>query len=160
MTTSIPEPIVLQIVLPDPNTGNVKRQGEVGVFLGDSGEVNQTTCGSASQFSLLEGELLVNGLAVRTSPGVAFSPFRVSVVGTISTTFAVTGGVLEWTNELFFGGRAGICQDAQGITYGTFTANYAELLECKPVEIVAVLGMFANLLVVSSTAGCALIPTT
>jgi hypothetical protein len=132
------------VVLPDTRNRNqlvkVKRQEQDEGFIDGTGASNPASCNDAAPFSLINGQLRVNDQTVGTDPGVAFAPIRASREGSILEAFSVTNGILSWTNEIFYGGRAGFCRDNTGETYATFVSNPIGLVNCTTVNLLVLLG--------------------
>ncbi|CAJ2503750.1 Uu.00g111440.m01.CDS01 [Anthostomella pinea] len=144
-TTDIPDALILLGVIPGDASANQKR-GIRGIrrqtapassgFISGAGPINPDVCTDATLFSLTDGELISGGQAVSTEPGVAFAPIRVSPTGSISTTFSVVNGLLEWYNAAFLDGKAGFCQVAPGQVYATFSTPSTFPAGCEVVSLV------------------------
>lgn len=149
--------IVLSIAAPAPvatnnvagplavfnNTGLQKRQTEV-VSTGELGYISAggTTgsCAAARQFAVQNGQLLdvATGTAIAAGANLQSINLNDPVAGTYSTTFALIGGVLVWTNDLFYNGAAVFCL-LDGVLYASFTAA-GPPAGCTVVNLVVVQG--------------------
>ncbi|KAF9881772.1 hypothetical protein CkaCkLH20_00918 [Colletotrichum karsti] len=105
-----------------PAGHNRKRQVTGGFLDTDPGTTTTANCGDAASFSLNNfGQLEVNGQVLSTNPGTPFIALRpITPQGSITVTFSLNNGALTWSNDAFFGGQAGFCQDPTGQVYATF----------------------------------------
>lgn len=83
------------------------QQAQVQAWLTANGNTT-TDSTQATQYKITDGELsTVGGATFSTSPNTAYQPLAVmSLLGSITTTFIVKGGVMEWTNTDFEDGTA------------------------------------------------------
>jgi len=121
-----------------PAAGPVKkRQALSASYIDPSGAVTPE-CSTAAAFALSNGQLESDGELVSTNAGVTSAPFTTSaIVGNISTTFALTGTTLTWTNAAFTGGAAAFCSLPDGTVVSVFTTAPVGTT-CVPVNLVAV----------------------
>ncbi|KAF4920238.1 hypothetical protein CGCVW01_v007080, partial [Colletotrichum viniferum] len=105
-----------------PAAGNRKRQVSGGFLDSTPGSSTTPACEEASTFSLNNfGQLEVSGQVISMNPGTPYIALRpISPQGSITITFSLNNGVLTWTNDAFFGGQAGFCQDTTGQVFATF----------------------------------------
>ncbi|KAK1988665.1 hypothetical protein LZ30DRAFT_469297 [Colletotrichum cereale] len=99
-----------------------KRQTKGGFVDTDPGPAATSDCTVASTFTLNSlGELEIAGSVISMNLGTPYIPLRpISPQGNVTGSFSVSNGDLIWTNPDFFGGRAGLCQDATGQVFATF----------------------------------------
>lgn len=103
-----------------------KRQTAV-VSTGELGYVSAggTTgaCAAARQFAVANGELIDVATGVAVAAGANLQPIDLNdpVTGTYATTFALSGGVLVWTNSAFYNGAAVFCL-LDSVLYASFNA--------------------------------------
>ncbi|TDZ61118.1 hypothetical protein CTRI78_v004567 [Colletotrichum trifolii] len=108
---------------PQPSIPALRRRQDAGGFLGTTPASPVTgSCTQATTFSLNSaGQLEVDGAIISVNPGTPFMPLRPIIpLGSITVTFSLNNGALTWSNDQFFGGQAGFCQDAAGQVYATF----------------------------------------
>ncbi|KAI9811893.1 MAG: hypothetical protein M1827_005244 [Pycnora praestabilis] len=92
----------------------VKRQLQGNGFVGPSGNTVDG-CSGAALFSISNGELSSQGELFSTSGNVSSQAFVPSgIVSSITTEFTEDGGLLEWDNAAFTGGRATFCSFSNG----------------------------------------------
>ncbi|KAF4857213.1 hypothetical protein CGCSCA4_v000509 [Colletotrichum siamense] len=105
-----------------PAAGNRKRQASGGFLDSTPGSSTTPACEEASTFSLNNfGQLEVSGQVISMNPGTPYIALRpISPQGSITITFSLNNGALAWTNDAFFGGQAGFCQDTTGQVFATF----------------------------------------
>ncbi|KAH6653815.1 aspartic peptidase domain-containing protein [Truncatella angustata] len=120
--------------LPLSSRSSAKKRQTDGGFIGGAGPVNPSSCSSASNFRLTNGQLISGGQIVNTEPGIAFMPLRVSPYGSINNTFVVVGNALHWFNDAFSGGEAGFCQMSDEQVVVTF-AEIGVPADCVPVSL-------------------------
>ncbi|KAK2763486.1 hypothetical protein CKAH01_05080 [Colletotrichum kahawae] len=105
-----------------PAAGNRKRQASGGFLDSSPGSSTTGACEEATTFSLNNfGQLEVSGQVISMNPGTPYIALRpISPQGSITITFSLNNGALTWTNDAFFGGEAGFCQDTSGQVFATF----------------------------------------
>lgn len=103
------------------------------------GNENPDICSLASIFNLADGQLFQGGLSIYYS-GEDYK----ELIGedspppdAITKTFTSQGQRLAFVNENLPSGRAGFCQDSNGLVYITFTTGPSD---CEPIELAAYAG--------------------
>lgn len=98
------------------------------------------TCAAAKMFAVGNGELMDMTTGVLISADTELQPINVNdaVSEPITTNFAVVGGILVWTNSLFYNGTAVFCL-LNDLLYATFNAA-GPPAGCSVVNLVAVQG--------------------
>ncbi|KAI9812312.1 MAG: hypothetical protein M1827_004761 [Pycnora praestabilis] len=100
-----------------------RRQTTINGYLQSYG-TTADACQQGSLYSLQNGQLSNNNRYYSTSENVFNEPFTPSsTVNDISTTFALSGGVLSWTNNNFNNGAARFCNYANRMTEVVFLGD-------------------------------------
>lgn len=122
LTTTVPEPFLLQIQASDPQSSpRRRRQESPGSYLEDESSTS-LRCEQGALFQLLNGRLLRDGVVVTVSdppkpqPLLEAGPSRA-----ISITFSFTNGTLSWSNPRFPKQTAFFCllADTVYVHFGT-----------------------------------------
>lgn len=132
----------LGIVPPSVKGGyNDKRDDPALSFVGAGGPPVVEMCSDATVWMIRNGGLFSEYEQVSTSPGVVAQPFVVSPeIGSITTTFNIIDGYLDWHNAAFgVLGFAEFCQGPTGQVEILFDRanNAANLADCSPVSLYA-----------------------
>jgi hypothetical protein len=117
-----------------------KRQSST-VFLNIDGASNAQNCSMASSLSLTDNELSFGSQMISTDPGVAFQLFQGSpVVLSITRTFLVINGSLQWQSPFFAGGQAIFCIVPSGQIYVEFQGptDPAYPANCTAIQLGAI----------------------
>lgn len=110
LTTTVPEPFLLQIQASNPQSPpRYKRQELSGSYVeGDSS--SSLRCEQGALFQLLNGRLLKDGIVVTVSDPPRPQPLLEASAGiAISITFSFTNSTLSWSNPRFPKQRAFFC---------------------------------------------------
>ncbi|KAI7773134.1 hypothetical protein LA080_011757 [Diaporthe eres] len=134
-------PIIQQIIFFISPPGGVRKRyletRAIQGFLNNDASKPQQRCDNATVFTLASGQLSVTGTPIYYFPGDNYKELRSTgslLNGAISTTFTVSGGILQFSNSSIPGGRADFCQDDTGHVYLTFTSSP---INCQPVILVS-----------------------
>lgn len=102
LTTTVPEPFLLQIQASDPQSSpRRKRQESPGSYLEDESSTS-LRCEQGALFQLLNGRLLKDGVVVTVSDPPRPQPLlEAGATRPISVTFSFTKSTLSWSNPLF-----------------------------------------------------------
>jgi hypothetical protein len=98
-----------------------------------------SNCDNAVKYSIVNGQLFLDGKIVSMTPGQAFAPLGQSNGGSISRTFSIEDSTLIWRHPSFDGGVAKFCLTPGGILEAVFKANGAPP-NCRPIILAAIPG--------------------
>jgi hypothetical protein len=127
-----------------------KRQASI-LYLGSSSPFSGTSCTEALSFTLSNGKLSANGQFISANADTTWEPFQTSpTTGTITTTFSLQNGTLQWSHPSFVGENALFCQEPSGEIEILFAgaadssdSTYPDYPSvCTPVTLQAISGTF------------------
>lgn len=142
------DPIILLVspVVPArPKGRGLSKRETTGGFVSDtsSGPPTVPSCNESSIFLFGGEKLISSGQPIATNPNVGSIKFGAASAtpgGSISTTFSIVGGLLQWSNETFYLGEASFCQDATGEVFANFVSPESWPADCAAVNLVVYQG--------------------
>ncbi|WQF88052.1 hypothetical protein CDEST_13066 [Colletotrichum destructivum] len=130
------QPLIF-LVVPGPTIfKRILRKRIIEGFVVQNTNEDRQDCNSAKRFDLISEQLLIDGEPVYYS-GEDYKLLNAGgsqPVGSVTTTFSVSTGILQFSNPILPGNQASFCQDRNSQVYITFASRPPD---CDPVSLLA-----------------------